>query len=128
MAGGPANALFGSGVLIVAVGLTSLTAMTLMATPRSQQVAVVQLPWQKGGLARAVETGLPIFDVQWHNKPVILSTAQDSDAFARIRQADQVVIDTSTSAFSEMDLTRFDAVPLIAFTITKKTNHGTWKN
>jgi DNA replication protein DnaC len=27
-----------------------------------------------------------------------------------------------------LDLSRFDAAPLIAFTATKETNHGTWKN
>ena len=29
---------------------------------------------------------------------------------------------------SLLDLSRFDAAPLIAFTATKETNYGTWKN
>jgi hypothetical protein len=32
------------------------------------------------------------------------------------------------SVRAQVDLSRFDAAPLIAFTATKETNYGTWKN
>lgn len=86
----------GTAFLIATIGLGALAGMRLSPEPGAERVAVLALPRQPGGLIWAAQFDLPVVDLLWNGRLVVLDLSGEAGAMARLQGTGLVVLDASS--------------------------------
>lgn len=85
-------------VLMASLGLGGLAMLTFAARPDSGQVGVIVAPWADAGMARAAAFDAPIIALRWGGHLIVLDISQNPTAFARLKNAGAIMIETGINA------------------------------
>jgi hypothetical protein len=83
---------------IAIVGSGSLIGLQVSPAAESRQLAAILPPWHGGALARAAATGLPIIDMHWNGRVIVLDTSATPAGAALLRGQGFWVLDATGTA------------------------------
>jgi hypothetical protein len=95
-------------IAITLLGSFGLIGLQLGPKPDSRRVAAVLPPWHADALARAAATGLPIVDLHWNGRMIVLEISGTPTGADLLRGQGFWVVDASGAALCGLPPERND--------------------